>query len=62
MPKKEQRLIVLRREKDPRTTLERIRVSQNSFSSSETVSECTIRSILNYSFFVEEPKNSQVEQ
>ena len=33
-------------EKDPKTTLERVRVLQNSFSTSKTVSKCTIRRIL----------------
>ena len=35
-------------EKDPKTTLERVRVlqKQNSFSTSKTVSKCTIRRIL----------------
>ena len=43
---KERRLIVQRVEKDPKTTLERVRVLQNSFSTSKTVSKCTIRRIL----------------
>ena len=33
-------------EKDPKTTLERARALQNSFSTSKTVSKCTIRRIL----------------
>ena len=46
LSEKEQRLIVRRVEKDPKTTLERVRVLQNSFSTSKTVSKCTIRRIL----------------
>ena len=46
LSEKEQRLIVRRVEKDPKTTLERVRVPQNSFSTSKTVSKCTIRRIL----------------
>ena len=46
LSEKGQRLIVRRVEKDPKTTLERVRVLQNSFSSSKTVSKCTIRRIL----------------
>ena len=39
----EQRLKVRRVEKDPKTTLQRVRVLQNSFSTSKTVFKCTIR-------------------
>ena len=46
LSEKKQRLIVRRVEKDPETTLERVRVLQNSFSTSKTVSKCTIRRIL----------------
>ena len=46
LSEKEQRLIVRRVEKDLKTTLERVRVLQNSFSTSQTVSKCTIRRIL----------------
>ena len=46
LSEKEQKLIVRRVEKDPKTTLERVRVLQNSFSTSKTVSKCTIRRIL----------------
>ena len=46
LSEKERRLIVRRVEKDPKTTLERVRVLQNSFSTSKTVSKCTIRRIL----------------
>ena len=46
LSEKEQRLILRRVEKDPKTTLERVRVPQNSFSTSKTVSKCTIRKIL----------------
>ena len=46
LSEKEQRLIVRRVEKDPKTTLERVRVLQNSFSTSKTVSKCTVRRIL----------------
>ena len=48
LSQKEQRLIVLVRkvEKDPKTTLERVRVLQNSFSTSKTVSKCTVQRIL----------------
>ena len=46
LSKKEQRLIVAKSGKDPKTTLERVRVLQKSFSTSKTVSRCTIRRIL----------------
>ena len=46
LSEKEQRLIVRRVEKDPETTLERVRVLQTSFSTSKTVSKCNIRRIL----------------
>ena len=46
LSEKEQRLIVRRVEKDPKATLERARALQNSFSTSKTVSKCTIRRIL----------------
>ena len=42
LSEKEQRLIVRRVEKDPKTTLKRVRVLQNSFSTSKTVSKGTI--------------------
>ena len=41
LSEKEQRLIVRRVEKGPKTTLERVRVLQNSFSTTNTVSKCT---------------------
>ena len=43
--RKRAKLIARRVEKDPKT-LERVRVLQNSFSTSKTVSRCTIRRIL----------------
>ena len=43
LSEKEQRLIVRRVEKDPKTTKKQVRVLQNSFSTSKTVSKCTIR-------------------
>ena len=46
LSEKEQRLIVRRVEKDPKTILERVRVLQNSFSTVKTVSKCTNRRIL----------------
>ena len=46
LSEKEQRLIARRVEKDAKTTLERVRVLQNSFSTSKTVSKCTIWRIL----------------
>ena len=46
LSEKEQRLIVRKVEKDPKTTLEQVRVLQNSFSTSKTVSRCTIPRIL----------------
>ena len=46
LSEKEQRLIVRRVEKDPKTTLEQVRVLPNSFSTSKTVSKCTFRRIL----------------
>ena len=46
LSKKEQKLIVAKSGKDPKTTLERVRVLQKSFSTSKTVSRCTIRRIL----------------
>ena len=52
LSEKEQRLIVRRVEKDLKTTLERGRVLQNSFSTSQTVSKCTIRRILKKYGFV----------
>ena len=45
LSEKEQRLIIRRVKKDPKTT-DRVRVLQSSFSTSKTVSKCIIRRIL----------------
>ena len=58
LSEKEPRLIVLVRkvEKDPKTTLERVRVLQNSFSTSKTVSKCTVQR--STELFLEKPQKS----